>query len=132
LKGAAAQGKVFTQELIEKMSTLNERPVIFALSNPTIKAECTAEECYTFSKGKAVFASGSPFDKVEYNGKTFHPGQGNNCYIFPAFGLAVVSSSIKHIYDDFFLVAAEVIFNIFLNKVYLNTFLINFSRCQIK
>jgi malate dehydrogenase (oxaloacetate-decarboxylating)(NADP+) len=113
LKGAAAQGKVFTQELIEKMSTLNERPVIFALSNPTIKAECTAEECYTFSKGKAVFASGSPFDKVEYNGKTFHPGQGNNCYIFPAFGLAVVSSSIKHIYDDFFLVAAEVIFNIF-------------------
>jgi malate dehydrogenase (oxaloacetate-decarboxylating)(NADP+) len=107
LIGCAAQGKQFTKELIEKMSTMNKNPIIFALSNPTSKAECTAEEAYTHSNGNCVFASGSPFSKVDFNGKTFYPGQGNNCYIFPAVGLACIACNIKHIPEEFFIVAAE-------------------------
>lgn len=107
LIGCAAQGKKFTEEIVQVMCEINERPIVFALSNPTHKAECTAEEAYSFSKGKAIFASGSPFEPVEYKGKTFHPGQGNNCYIFPGVGLACVAFDIRHITDEFFLVSAE-------------------------
>lgn len=109
LIGCAAQGKQFTKEIIEKMTQMNKSPIIFALSNPTSKAECTAEEAYTYSNGQCVFASGSPFGKVEFNGKAFYPGQGNNCYIFPGVGLACTACNIKHIPEEFFIVAAEVI-----------------------
>ncbi|CAF0867764.1 unnamed protein product [Brachionus calyciflorus] len=109
--GAAAQGRQFTEEIIKKMSKLNKRPIIFALSNPTSKAECTAEEAYGHSEGQAVFASGSPFKKVDFKGRTFHPGQGNNCYIFPAVGLAAVAADLKHIPEKFFLIAAESLSN---------------------
>lgn len=107
LIGASGAGGTFTQAVIEKMSQYNERPVLFALSNPTWKAECTAEEAYTYSKGKAIFASGSPFDPVNYKGQRFVPGQGNNAYIFPAIGLAATICGAKTLPESVFLTAAQ-------------------------
>lgn len=105
--GVAATPKAFTKEVLEEMAKLNERPIIFALSNPTSRAECTAEEAYTITKGKALFASGSPFDPVVYEGKTFVPRQGNNSYVFPALGLGAVFARAKWMPDGMFLVAAK-------------------------
>jgi malate dehydrogenase (oxaloacetate-decarboxylating)(NADP+) len=109
LIGATGVANTFTKEVIEAMSALNDRPVIFALSNPTSHAECTAQQAYEWSKGKAIFASGSPFDAVEYNGQTFKPGQGNNAYIFPGLGLGVVLSESTKVTDNMFLAAANAL-----------------------
>merc|ERR1712241_788643 len=111
LIGAAAIGGVFTEEIIKDMSAMNEQPIIFALSNPTSKAECTAEQAYKFSQGKAVFASGSPFPSYEMDGKKFEPGQGNNAYIFPGVALGVICTGIHHISDSVFLSSAEALAN---------------------
>lgn len=105
--GVAAQPRTFTTEVLEEMARLNERPIIFALSNPTSRAECPAEEAYRVTKGKALYASGSPFAPVEYEGKTFVPRQGNNSYVFPALGLGAVFSRSKWMPDGMFLVAAK-------------------------
>jgi malate dehydrogenase (oxaloacetate-decarboxylating)(NADP+) len=107
LIGATGAGSSFPKEVIEKMCSYNERPVIFALSNPTSRAECTAEQAYTWSKGKAVFASGSPFPEVEFEGKKYKSGQGNNAYIFPGIGLAALVTKAKYIRDDIFLLTAR-------------------------
>ena len=109
LIGASGQGSLFDRELIELMSQLNERPIIFALSNPTSKAECTAEQAYRWSGGRAIFASGSPFDPVEHEGRTFVPGQGNNAYIFPGVGLGVLTSRASRVTDEMFFAAARVL-----------------------
>lgn len=109
LIGTSGVGRTFTQEVVEAMASFNERPVIFSLSNPTSHSECTAEEAYTWTKGRAVFASGSPFDPVEYEGKVHVPGQSNNAYIFPGFGLGVVISGAIRVHDDMLLAASEAL-----------------------
>lgn len=112
LIGATGAAGAFTREVIEHMAAINEHPVIFALSNPTSKAECTAEQAYTWSKGKAVFASGSPFGRFSYDGKEFHPRQANNAYVFPGIGLGVVTCCARIVSDEFFLVAARTLANL--------------------
>jgi malate dehydrogenase (oxaloacetate-decarboxylating)(NADP+) len=106
LLGLSGQPQTFTKEIVEAMSEINERPVIFALSNPTSMAECTAEQAYTWSGGRAVFASGSPFDPVKLGNQTFVPGQGNNAYIFPGVGLGIIVSQSRIVTDEMFLAAA--------------------------
>jgi malate dehydrogenase (oxaloacetate-decarboxylating)(NADP+) len=91
------------------MSAINPRPVIFALSNPTSKAECTAEQAYAWSGGRAIFTSGSPFAPVVHEGKTFRPAQGNNAYVFPGIGLGAVACRARTLPDDLFLTAARAL-----------------------
>ena len=107
LIGVSTTFGAFTQQVVEAMCKLNDRPIIFALSNPTDKCECTAEQAYTWSDGKALFAAGIQFPDVTYNGKQFHPGQANNFYIFPAIGLATYCARPSRLTDECFIVAAR-------------------------
>jgi malate dehydrogenase (oxaloacetate-decarboxylating)(NADP+) len=107
LIGVSTKGGAFTQQVVELMSKLNDRPIIFALSNPTNKAECSAEQAYTWSNGKALYAAGVQFPDVTLHGQTFHPGQANNFYIFPAIGLATYVARPRRITDECFIIAAQ-------------------------
>jgi malate dehydrogenase (oxaloacetate-decarboxylating)(NADP+) len=107
--GVGATPNTFTREVIETMTQLNEYPIVFALSNPTSRAECTAEQAYQWSGGKALFASGSPFDPVTYNGKRYVSRQGNNSYIFPGVGLGVTAVAASRVTDDMFMAAARAL-----------------------
>jgi len=107
--GVGATPGMFTREVIGEMSRLNERPIVFALSNPTSKAECTAEQAYAWSGGKALFASGSPFDPVTYDGRRYVPRQGNNSYIFPGVGLGVVAVRSTRVTEEMFMAAARTL-----------------------
>ncbi len=107
LIGVSTKAKAFNQKVIEAMARLNKHPVIFALSNPTDHAECSAEEAYKWSEGRALFASGVPFDPVRFNGKLLVPGQGNNVYVFPAVSLAVLATEATRVIDEMFIAAAR-------------------------
>jgi malate dehydrogenase (oxaloacetate-decarboxylating)(NADP+) len=105
--GVSTCAKAFDQRVISTMARINQRPIIFALSNPTDHAECTAEEAYKWSDGRALFAAGVPFAPVSYNNKVFVPGQGNNLYVFPAVALAVYATQAKRVPDELFIAAAH-------------------------
>jgi malate dehydrogenase (oxaloacetate-decarboxylating)(NADP+) len=109
LIGATGAPGTFTSTVIERMCASTPRPAVFALSNPTSKAECTAEQAYAWSRGRAIFASGSPFAPVAYGGTTFRPAQGNNAYVFPGIGLGAVASRAKTLPDELFLSAARTL-----------------------
>ncbi len=107
--GVSTVGGAFSRRVIESMCLVNERPVIFPFSNPTSHSECTAEQAYDWSQGRAVFASGSPFPPVNFDGKTYITGQGNNVFIFPAMGLAIFATEAKRVTDEMFISAAEAV-----------------------
>lgn len=118
LIGASTVAGAFTEEIIKEMASINPRPIIFALSNPTSKSECSAEEAFihtnvrlainVYSQGAVLFAAGSPFPNVELNGRLFKPSQGNNAYIFPGVALGVILFKVQHIDPEMFLIAARV------------------------
>jgi len=107
--GASGQPGFFDRAVVEAVADVNERPIVFALSNPTSRSECTAENAYTWSGGRAIFASGSPFPPVTVGGRTFVPGQGNNAYIFPGVGLGAVLSEATRVTDEMFFAAARTL-----------------------
>jgi malate dehydrogenase (oxaloacetate-decarboxylating)(NADP+) len=107
--GVSTVGDTFNQKVIESMSRINERPVIFALSNPTDHAECTAEQAYTWSNGKGIYAAGVQFPPVHLNGQTFLPGQANNFYVFPAIGMAVFATQAARVTDEMFIESARAV-----------------------
>jgi len=109
--GVSGQPNTFTQPVLEEMAVYNQRPIVFAMSNPTSKAECTAEEAYTWTDGRAIFASGSPFAPVTFKGKTYVPGQANNAYAFPGIGMGIIACEAMSVTDEMFSVAAKALAN---------------------
>jgi malate dehydrogenase (oxaloacetate-decarboxylating)(NADP+) len=107
--GVSGIPKLFTREVIETMAELNQRPIVFPYSNPTSRSECSAEEAYRWSDGRAIFASGSPFPPVDIGSRKFVPNQGNNVYIFPAMAMALFATEAERVTDEMFLTAAQAI-----------------------
>ncbi|RJR41163.1 MAG: NAD-dependent malic enzyme [Deltaproteobacteria bacterium] len=107
--GVSGKARMFTQPVLEAMARINERPLVFSLSNPTSNTECTAEEAYKWTEGRAIYTSGSPFEPVIYGGKKFVPAQGNNVYIFPGVGLGAIACRARQVTDEMFSVAAKTL-----------------------
>jgi malate dehydrogenase (oxaloacetate-decarboxylating)(NADP+) len=109
LIGASGTPGLFSQPVLRELAHGTVRPIVFALSNPTSKAECTAQQAYEWTDGQAIFASGSPFPPVTLAGKTLVPGQANNAYIFPGMGLGILASGATHVSDAMFFAAAQAL-----------------------
>src|SRR5205814_3577807 len=109
LIGVSTVGKLFSRDVVEAMSRHNERPIIFALSNPIEKHECLPEQAYAWSRGKAVYAGGVQFPPVHLDGQTYLPSQANNLYIFPAVGMAIYATNAKRVTDEMFIEAAHAV-----------------------
>jgi malate dehydrogenase (oxaloacetate-decarboxylating)(NADP+) len=107
--GVSGQPRTFTREVVEAMSLINAHPIVFALSNPTSKSECTAVEAYEWSGGRAIFASGSPFPPFDYKGRTLVASQANNAYIFPGVGLGVIAAGASRVTNEMFMTAARIL-----------------------
>jgi malate dehydrogenase (oxaloacetate-decarboxylating)(NADP+) len=107
LMGLSTIGGAFTSEILRKMKDINEHPIIFPLSNPVSKSECTFEEAVVNTDGACLFASGSPFPEFEYKGKTMYPGQGNNMYVFPGIGLAAILCKAVNVTQDMIYASGE-------------------------
>ena len=132
LIGATGVANIFTPSALRKMAEYNERPLIFALSNPTSKAECTAEQAYVNTDGRCLFSSGSPFSPVQYNGRTYYPGQGNNSYIFPGVALATIVAAARRIDEEVFLIAAEVNKKTTTTKILSDIYMVEFVVLLLK
>jgi malate dehydrogenase (oxaloacetate-decarboxylating)(NADP+) len=111
LIGVSGRGELFTQPVLQTMAEVNQRPLIFALSNPTSRAECTADQAYRWTRGRAVYSSGSPFAPVELDGRRFEPSQTNNAYVFPGLGLAITALEARRVTDGMLLAAADALLN---------------------
>jgi malate dehydrogenase (oxaloacetate-decarboxylating)(NADP+) len=109
LIGASGQPGTFNQAVLQAMAQWNDRPIVFALSNPTSKAECTAEQAYTWTQGRGIFASGSPFAPVTLGDRRYVPGQCNNAYVFPGIGLGVVACGARRVTDEMFFATARAL-----------------------
>lgn len=109
LIGTSAHQGTFTESVVKAMARHNERPMVFPLSNPTSKSECTAEQAIQWSDGRAIVATGSPFDPVEFGGRRYRIGQGNNAFLFPGVGLGVLVGRVRRITDGMFLDAARAL-----------------------
>ncbi len=109
LIGVSGAGGAFTEPVVRAMARLNRRPIVFSLSNPTSKSECTAAQAYGWTDGRAIFASGSPFAPVTLDGRTYVPGQGNNAYIFPGVGLGIIASQSSRVTNEMFFAAARAL-----------------------
>jgi malate dehydrogenase (oxaloacetate-decarboxylating)(NADP+) len=107
--GVAAVGGTFTSEVLQDLARINRRPIVLALSNPTSKSECTAEQAYRHTQGRALFACGSPFDPVTLDGERHVPRQGNNSYVFPGIGLGIIASRARRVTDEMFMTAARTL-----------------------
>ena len=107
--GVTGKPGLFSQPVLEAMASFNEKPIVFALSNPTSKSECTAQQAYEYTGGRAIFASGSPFDPVDYQGRTYVPGQANNAYVFPGVGLGALACRSKYVTDEMFFAGARAL-----------------------
>ena len=107
--GASGVGARFNEVMLSAMARINDRPIVFALSNPTSKAECTAEQAFAWTQGRVVFASGSPFPPVTHDGRIYSPAQGNNFYVFPGVGLGLLLAGATQVSDEMFLAAAHAL-----------------------